>query len=132
VQYKRRMARIWLLVVALAACKDDSGTARKVSPAPAAPPRNAPEPPGGPPSCAEVGEHLAAALDMPREVHAEVKGADVAMSGDIMRDGIVDGITQACRSAAWSHDARVCAMAWQGNILRERALLRDACPGTVK
>jgi hypothetical protein len=112
------MARIWLLVVALAACKDDSGTARKVSPAPAAPPRNAPEPPGGPPSCAEVGEHLAAALDMPREVHAEVKGADVAMSGDIIatassmasrrRAGVPRGVTTpAC--ARWLGKATFCA-----------------------
>ena len=126
------MARIWVLVlVVAAACKDDSGTARKVSAAPAAQP-NAPEPPGGPPSCADVGEHLAAALDMPREIHAQAKGADISMSGDVMRDGVAQGVTQACRSGAWSHEARVCALGWQGNILRERALLRDACPGTVK
>jgi hypothetical protein len=69
---------------------------------------------------------------MPREIHADVKGADVAVSGTAMRDGIEQGIAQACRSGAWSHDARVCALGWNGNILSERAQLRDACPGTVK
>jgi hypothetical protein len=37
-----------------------------------------------------------------------------------------------CRSDAWSHDTRVCVNGWQGNFLRERARLRDACPGTVR
>ena len=132
--YTRNVNRWLWLVVALVACKDNSGTAHKVSPAPATnnAQDDAPEPPGGPPSCADVGAHLAAALDMPSEVHTQVKGADIAVSGDTMASGIEHGIASACRSSAWSLDARKCALTWQGNILRDRASLRDACPGTVK
>lgn len=116
-----------LLVVG---CKDDSGRAHKVSPAPTVKAR-APEPPGGPPSCAEVGAHLAAGLDMPSEVHAKAGGADVTMSGDTMRAGMEEGLADGCRDAAWSHDTRVCVMSWSGNILHDRAKLTEACPGTV-
>ena len=87
---------------------------------------------GGPPSCADVGAHLAAALDMPKQVSAQTQAGTVTVSGDSMNAGIVDGIAAACREGAWTLEARTCALAWQGNILRERALLRDACPGTVK
>ena len=127
--------KVWIaLVVALASCKDNSGTAHQVAPAPAASKAqdDAPEPPGGPPSCADVADHLAAALDMPSEVHAQAKGADIAVSGDTMISGIKQGLASACRSGAWALDARKCALTWQGNILRDRAGLRDACPGTVK
>lgn len=125
----------WLwLVVALAGCKDNSGTAQKVSPAPAAikAQDDAPEPPGGPPSCADVGAHLAAALDLPSEVHAQADGADISVSGDTMKTGIKQAIASACRAGAWALEARKCALTWQGNILSQRASLRDACPGTVK
>lgn len=126
------MLRAWvLLVMVLPACKDDSGTARKVAPAPVKKER-APEPPGGPPSCDDVGTHLGAALDVPSEMHAKVGGADVPVSGDDMRAAMEGALVEACREAAWSHDTRLCAMSWNGNILRERAKLAEACPGTVK
>jgi hypothetical protein len=133
-QYKRGMSRLWWIVLVAVACKDDSGTARKVSPAPSQARKNAnaPEPPGGPPSCADVAVHLAAALEMPTQVGAETQAGTVSVSGDSMSAGIVDGIAAACREGAWTLDARKCALGWQGNILRERAQLRDACPGTVK
>ena len=128
--------RVALVLVAMMACKDSSGTAKQVAPAQGAPTvktkSDAPEPPGGPPSCAEVAAHLAAALSMPAEVRADVKGADVAVSGNAMKTGIEEGLADVCRDGAWSLESRKCALAWQGNILRERASLRDACPGTVK
>lgn len=127
------MVRICVLVVAVMACKDNSGAAHKVSPAPSATTKeDAPEPPGGPPSCSDVGVHLAAAIEVPKEVHATAGGADIAVSGDVMKEGAEQGIAQACRTGAWSLETRKCALAWQGNILRERAKLRDACPGSVR
>lgn len=126
------MWRTLVLVMIVAGCKDSSGTARKVSAEPAPVADNAPEPPGGPPSCADVATHLVAALAVPDEMHAQANGADVTVSGDTMRDGMEQGIAKVCRSDAWSHEARECAMRWQGNLLRERAALREACPGTVK
>lgn len=116
-----------LLVVG---CKDESGRAHKVSPAPKVK-ALAPEPPGGPPSCADVGAHLAAGLGMPSEVHANAGGVDVTMSGDTMRGGMEEALVDACRQAAWPHDTRVCVMSWSGNILHDRAKLTEACPGTV-
>ncbi len=127
------MIRLYVLLVAMVGCKDNSGTAHRVAPAPSAMAKdNAPEPPGGPPSCDDVAGHLAAALEVPEEVHAKVGGADIAVSGDVMTDGMKQGIALACRTGAWSLETRRCAVAWQGNILRERAKLRDACPGTVQ
>jgi hypothetical protein len=125
-------ARVWLVVVALVGCKDH-GTAKQVSPPPEKKPVvNAPEPPGGPPSCADVAAHLAAALAMPAEINTEAKGAKVTISGDTMKQGIEQGMAQVCREQAWTLDGRKCALTWQGNILRERASLRDACPGTLQ
>lgn len=123
-----RLVVIGLLLVA--ACKDDSGRAHKVSAAPIVKPV-APEPPGGPPSCADVGSHLAAGLDMPSNVDTTVAGAQITVSGDSMRGGMETGLADACRDAAWSHDTRVCVMSWSGNILHDRAKLAEACPGTV-
>ena len=127
----RVMIRISMLVVALIGCKDSSGTAHEVAPAPKAK-DNAPEPAGGPPSCSDVGAHLAAALEVPEQVHAKTGGADIAVSGEMMRDTIEHGIAQACRTSAWTLDTRKCALTWQGNILRERAKLGEACPGTQR
>jgi len=128
-------ARVWLVLVAVVGCKDH-GTAKKVSPAPSekkAPSNpNAPEPPGGPPSCADVAAHLADAVAMPAEINTEAKGAKVTISGDTMKQGIEQGMAQVCREQAWTLDGRKCALTWQGNILRERASLRDACPGTLQ
>jgi hypothetical protein len=126
------MWRVLAQILVVAGCKDSSGTARKVSAERPAVADDAPEPPGGPPSCADVAAHLVAALAVPDEMHAQANGADVTVSGDTMRDGMERGIAKVCRSHAWSHEARECAMGWQGNLLRERAALRDACPGTVK
>lgn len=120
-----------VLVIAVTACRDDSGTARRVAPAPVKKARAA-EPPGGPPSCDDVGTHLGAALDVPSDVHANVEGADVAVSGNDMRAAMEGALVEVCREYAWSHDTRVCAMSWNGNILSERAKLAEACPGTVK
>jgi hypothetical protein len=133
-QYNEAMHRLWWIVLVAVACKDTSGTAHKVSPAPSQTRNsvNTAEPPGGPPSCAEVAAHLAAALAMPKQVSAETQAGTVTVSGDSMSAGIVDGIAAACRESAWTLDARKCAFEWQGNVLRERAQLRDACPGTVK
>lgn len=117
-----------MLVVALMACNDSSGTAHEVAPAAAA--KDAPEPPGGPPSCSDVGTHLAAALAIPQEIHTKAGGTDLAVSGDMMKRSMEQGIAQACRAGAWTLETRKCALAWQGDILRERAKLRDACPGT--
>jgi hypothetical protein len=128
--------RVVFVLFAVMACKDNSGTAKQVAPASGAPAikakSNAPEPPGGPPSCADVAAHLAAALAMPAEIHADVKGTDVAVSGNTMKTGIEEGLADVCRDGAWSLESRKCVLAWQGNVLRERASLRDACPGTVK
>ena len=127
------MLRLAVIAIVLVACKDDSGTARKVSPAPAVTTGEpAPEPPGGPPRCTVVGAHLAGGLEMPGEVHATANGVDVSMSGDKMNAAMEDALVQACRDLAWSQETRACALAWTGNILRERARLAEACPGTVK
>jgi len=122
-----------LLLATLIACKDNSGSARQVAPPPNTE-RAAPEPPGGPPSCADVGAHLAVELAVLDEVHTRTQGMDLTVTGvgEDMSSGIASGIASVCRAAAWSHDARVCANGWQGNFLRELARLRDACPGTVR
>jgi hypothetical protein len=114
-------------------CKDDSGIAHRVSTGPGSttPTAPAPEPPGGPPTCAEVA-HLAAAIAMPERVEADVQGTKLAVSGAPMRDGIERGVAELCRRDASTQDARACALGWNGNLLRERAQLRGACPGSLR
>lgn len=125
------MLRVALISVLLVACKGGSESSRDES-APAKRKEPAPEPPGGPPSCAEVGAHLAAALEVPNEVRGNANGVDVKMSGKAMHGAMRNGLIQACRDVAWSQETRACVMTWNGNILRERASLTQACPGTVK
>lgn len=120
-----------VLALVTLGCKDSSGTARKVSPAPKAA-SSAPEPPGGPPSCAEVGAHLASGMGSPGDVHANAGGADITVSGDQMAAAMETALVQVCREDAWSHETRACAFGWNGNIFRERAQLAELCPGTVK
>src|SRR6185503_2742903 len=59
-----------LVVIAVVACKDDSGTAHLVSTAsePAQARTAAPEPPGGPPSCADVGAQLASQVGAVKQI----------------------------------------------------------------
>lgn len=126
-----------LATAALAmACTDDSGTARQVAPPPPSPPsvdRNAPEPPGGPPSCTDVATHLAAGLAMSGDVTARTEqGVAVTMSTDSIRGSMAQALVDVCRSDAWTHATRTCAVAWQGDVMRERAKLAAACPGTVR
>jgi hypothetical protein len=124
----------FVVVLLVVACKDDSGTAHRVSTGSELPRARtaAPEPPGGPPSCADVGAQLASQVGASKDIEAKVEGGTIAVSGDTLRDGIAEGIADACRTDAWSHDARVCALGWRGSFLRDRAALRDACPGTVR
>ncbi len=126
------MLRALILIMVVTGCKDSSGTARKVSAERTPIADDAPEPPGGPPTCADVAAHLVAALAVPHDVHATRDGVDLTVSGDTMRSGMEQGITKVCRSDAWSHEARACALGWRGNLLRERTQLHDACPGTVR
>jgi chitodextrinase len=120
-----------LLVMVVTACKDDSGTARKVSPATKAS-SSAPEPPGGPPSCADVGAHLAAGIGPSGDVHAKAGGADITVAGAQWDATMEKALVDVCREDAWSHETRACVLGWNGNLLRERAQLAELCPGIAK
>jgi hypothetical protein len=113
-------------------CTDDSGRAHKVATGTGAPRPQAPEPPGGPPSCAEVAAQLASRVAVAKTIKTEARGAQIEVSGDTLRDGIERGIADVCRSDAWPQNARACALAWEGNVLRDRAGLKAACPGTLR
>jgi hypothetical protein len=70
-----------MLVVA---CKDNSGVAHRVSTGHAAVTEAAPEPPGGPPSCADVGAQLAQQVGADKDIEAKVAGGTVAVRSNTM------------------------------------------------
>lgn len=125
------MVRMAVIALALAACKAGSESPGEGS-APAKEKAPSPEPPGGPPSCAEVGGHLAAALHVPASMTTNTNGVSLSVSGSQMHGAMQEGLAEACRDLAWTQETRACVMGWNGNILRERAKLAALCPGIDK
>lgn len=125
------MLRVALISLVLAACKDSSHEPSRESAAPAEKP-TAPEPPGGPPSCPEVGAHLAAGIPVPAKVQGGTDKVQLEMSGRDMQGVMERGFTQVCRELAWSQPTRACVMGWSGDFLKERGKLQRECPGIMK